>query len=82
MATLLEKLDAFPDGDITVNHPAASGLGDVRVMLDAAQQSKLEAYERGVIRDMWVPVIIERAPLHPKKGCCRRRLPYTTRDHL
>ena len=68
MATLLEKLDAFPGGDITVNHPAASGFGDVRVMLDAAQQNKLEAYERGVIRDMWVPVIIERAPLHPKKG--------------
>ena len=36
-------------------------------MLDAAQQNKLEAYERGVIRDMLVPVINERAPLHPKK---------------
>ena len=41
---------------------------DVKVMLDTAQQNTLEAYERGVIRDMWVPVIIERAPLHPKKG--------------
>ena len=55
-----------PDGGISERHPIAVGSGECKSYARRGKTKLNEPYDKKGKWDMWIPVMNERAPLHPE----------------